>query len=388
MINVLHLINYPGKGGAERYILSLIEKLNNKGCRFYIAYSEKGPMIKQARDMGVKTFNIPMKNPYDLKAAVRLKALCRELHIDVVHTHFLRENYVSIFSKLIGNRVVLINTNHLLNDKSVSVKRVNKLLTCWDDRIIAVSNAVKDRLVSEGVNPFIIQVIHNGVDMRYWKGRPGFNIRKELGIEKEDFVVTSVARFSHEKGHIFLMEVIKEFKKIISSEDVKMPVRIKFVLVGEGEMFDECKTLSKIFGIYEDIVFTGFRSDVKSILLESDLYISHSESEALGLPILEALAVGLPVVATNAGGPSEIINEQNRCGIIVDYGDVEGFAKAIIKLATNEEFYTMCKANTTSTILDKFNLDNTVWETYNLYKTCVEEKSSRKNFSKSKKDTK
>ena len=116
----------------------------------------------------------------------------------------------------------------------------------------------------------------------------------------------------------------------------------------------------------------GYRSDIKTILYDSDLYVSHSKSEALGIAILEALACGLPVVATSAGGPSEIVNEDSKCGVLVDYGDAEGFAAALLKFITDREFYVACKENAPATVRKKFNLDETAQQTYNLYNRCLE----------------
>ena len=367
MLNILHLINYPGKGGSEKYILSLMEKLHDKSCKIYFGYSEPGPMLKRVKALGVQIYNIPMRSPCDVKAAKTLKALCRELSIDVVHTHFLRENCISILSKFLGNRVVIINSNHLLLNTNIFKSLGNGLITLGDDRLIAVSNAVRKHLMAEGVITQKITVIHNGVDIDYWKGRRNYNIRREFGIDRNDFVIVSTARFSEEKGHIFLLESIKQLKKICNSSTEGLFDRFKFILAGDGEMFEESKELAEMLGISGSIFFAGYRSDIKKILHGSDLYVSHSKSEALGISILEALACSLPVVATNSGGPSEIITGKSNCGILIEYGDTDAFAKAIMRFASDSKFYKTCKDNAYKTVEVDFNLDKTVEETYNLY---------------------
>ena len=367
MIKVLHLINYPGRGGSERYILSLAEKLHNRECLFYLGYSMDGPMLDQARALGIQTLNIPMSRPYDLRAARMLRELCDELSVDVIHTHFLRENYISIFSKMMGNKAALINTRHLLNNYGVLLKAAGRFFSLFVNRTIAVSNAVKERMVAEGTDPRLIEVIYNGVDTEYWKGRRNYKVRDEMGLDRDDFVVISTARFSEEKGHLFFLEAIKVLKKNTSLNDDKA-ARIKFVLVGEGELLEECRSMARMLGVDEDVVFTGYRSDIRNMLHGSDLFISHSRSEALGISILEALSSGLPVIATNSGGPTEIISEQNGCGLIVEYGDTEGLAAAILRFASDKKFYKACRDNAGSTVNEKFNLDKTALDTYNLYK--------------------
>jgi len=372
MLKVLHLLNYPGRGGTERYILSLAEKLHNKSCKFYLGYSKGGPMLEQARKLGIKAINIPMRSPYDFKAAAKVKEVCEKFSIDVIHTHFLRENYVSIFSRLAGNRTALVNTHHMLAEKNMLLRLSNRLLTRLDDKITAVSDAVRERMIREGISPSKIEVIYNGVDPDYWKGRRSMKVRKELGISESDFVIASVARFSEEKGHAFLLESVKQFKKLMASKTSPKAEKVKFLLVGDGELFSECRKFAELLGVSDDVIFMGYRSDIKTILYDSDLYVSHSKSEALGISILEALACGLPVVATSAGGPSEIVNEDSKCGVLVDYGDAEGFAAALLKFITDREFYVACKENAPATVRKKFNLDETAQQTYNLYNRCLE----------------
>jgi glycosyltransferase involved in cell wall biosynthesis len=371
MINVLHLINYPGQGGSERYILSLAEKLHNRECRFYLGYSMEGPMLEQARELGIMTLNIPMSSPFDFRAAKMLKDVCEEFSVDVVHTHFLRENYVSIFSKIMGNKSSVINTSHLLTKKSLFLKLSNRVMTLKNDGIIAVSNAVRKQMIKEGINPKGIELIYNGVDVDYWKGRRDYRVRREFNIGRNDFLIVSIARFAEEKGHIFLLEAIKMFKKSFIPDGEKDSGKVRFILVGDGELLDECKKFAEMLGVSDDIIFTGFRNDIKSILHGSDLFISHSESEALGISILEALCSQLPVIAAKSGGPVEIINEGSNCGILVEYGDVDALTEAIIKFVTNKKFYKECKDNTLVTVEEKFNLDKTAQETYNLYKRCL-----------------
>jgi glycosyltransferase involved in cell wall biosynthesis len=125
-------------------------------------------------------------------------------------------------------------------------------------------------------------------------------------------------------------------------------------------------------GIDDLILFTGFFSDVTQLLHTSDLYVSHSQSEALGISILEALACGLPVVATDSGGPSEIVNEDNGVGILVDKNDAEGYARAIVKMITDRDFYDSCRKRTKSLVQSRFSLDHMADETFKVYQAVTD----------------
>lgn len=371
MINVLHLINYPGKGGSEGYILSLAEKLHGGECKFSLAYSMDGPMLKQAEAMGIATYNIPMKSPWDIKAASNVKKLCRELSIDVIHTHFLRENFVSVFSRFLGCRAALVNAVHMLDERTGVIKLANRFFSSFDDGIIAVSNSVRNILLSEGINSSKIRLIFNGVDIDVRCEKNNEGIREALGIKAGEYVITSAARFSEEKGHFFLLDAINYFKRTYKQGNDGNTPRVRFILAGDGVLLDECKKRADSLGIAEDIIFSGFCSDVNSLLGASDLFISHSIREAMGISILEALACGLPVVAINSGGPGEIVNDDTGCGILVEKGDAAGFAAAMSRMVRDREFYDFCRSRALITVKDMFNLDETAGATLDFYIECM-----------------
>lgn len=363
MLKVLQLMYNWGKGGYESYAVNLVEKLHNKECKFYIAYSEQLPMPETVESLGIETFHIPMRSPYDLSAAKKVAKLCNELSIDAVHTHFIRERYIAAFSRLMGNRARLIYTSHVVVPKKALLKLTNRLVSCLEYKIIAVCHAGREQMLQEGLNSKRIKVIHNGVDTAYWGDMTASTIREELGIGVDEFVITTTGRFNVEKGHMFLVESVKQLKLIAGNSARKF----RFLLVGDGDLLDSCKMLAGSLGVSEDIIFAGYRTDIKNILHGSNLYVSPSKTEALSMSIIEALASGLPVVATDVGGTSEIINEENGCGILVKYGDSRGMARSILDIMQDSRLYDRLKENALRTSREKFNLDNTIRETYNLY---------------------
>lgn len=365
MINVLHLINYAGKGGSEKYILTLIKNMQNKYCNFYVAYSEEGDLINELNSLDIEAIKLDMKNPLDLKAAIRLKKICKEKHIDVIHTHFLRENYISIFSKIMGNKIKIINTRHMLNNNGRVVSSANKLLSIFDSGFIAVSSAVKNELLNEGIASFKLHLIYTGIDIDYWKEPCKSTIRKEFNIDKEETVVTYIGRFSKEKGHGFLLKTIKSFNEINDAKADKK--RVRFLLVGDGELLNHYKEEVNNDSKCGNIIFAGYRKDIKNILLGTDIYTSPSESEAFGISVIEALASGLPVVATNIGGHKEILCHK-ECGELVNYGDIEANVKAIIRLLYDKELYEKFRANAKVVVEENFLVSKMISETYELYK--------------------
>lgn len=362
-MKILHLINYTGGGGTESYIYSLAQKLHNNNCEFFIAYSIKGDSFNKFKDLGIKMIHLPMNSPYDLKAAKKLKTICRENEIDVVHTHFLRENYISIISRFLGNKAKLINTRHMLDVNSKNVRLANRFMTRFNHSIIAVSRAVEELLIKELASDKKIELIYTGIDPDDWIVEET-SFRNEFKLDKDTLLLTSTARFSDEKGHKFLLDSIYHMKNNL--EDKNNLAKFKFVLVGNGKLLMDMINYSKELNIYDDIIFTGYRSDIANILNDSDIFICMSEKEAFGISIMEALASRLPVITTDSGGTREIISNKET-GILLDYGDIEALSKAILSLITDKELRDEYSREGFHLIEEKFSLDKTACQTYEIY---------------------
>lgn len=392
MHKILHMLNYLGNGGSEKYIYSLAKRLHGKTCEFYIAYSEDGPGRSAFEELGIELLPLSMDSPFDIKAAMRLRELCRSFSIETVHTHFLRENYIGAISKILGNKVRLINTRHMLLENPGTVVLANRIFTRFNYRIIAVSRHVRDSLIREGIGSDRITMIYNGVDPDEWSssmessgsgavsssGEPrrhtGSSFRKQMGIGDDEIVITSVSRFSPEKGHAFIIEVIRHFCGNLHKY-CRPGIRCRFILAADGPGIGEIKEKAKEYGLEDCIIFAGYVQNVKDLLKSSDIFIAHSKSEAFGIAIIEAMASGLPVITTASGGTAEIVNEELGNGILVEYGDIEKYADSIALLVNDESLRKQYAEKGLAAVRDHFSLDKTANETYNLY---VENMDKRK----------
>ncbi len=360
-------MNHAGKAGTERYVQSIIEKLNGDKIKAYFAYNEEGLLAEKLKAMGVETYKITMRNPFDLKAAFKLSRLCRRIGIDLVHTQYLRENYIALWSRLFNPKTKVMYTNHFILGNNALLKLFNRLLTPLESSIAAVCNRGRDMMISNGVNGGKIKVIFNGVDPEHWGEPYPSTMREEYGIDKDTFVMLCASRFAYDKGHKFLINSIAELKRIANQ-------RFKCVLANDGPFLEECKKQSEALGLGREIIFTGFRKDIENLIYGSDLYINSSAHEALSFAIIEVLASGLPVIATDMGGNSDIINPETNCGILVKYGDEKGLAQSINRVMEDRELQKELRLNALKTVREKFNLDKMVLETYNLYKeSCNKE---------------
>lgn len=367
MLKVLYLINHAGKAGTERYVQTLVEKLNNDRIKAYFAYNESGLLVDRMKELGVETYRIEMKNPFDIKAVIELNKLCRKLDIDLIHTQFLRENYIALLSKLLNPKVKVFYTNHFILYNNKFLRVTNRMLNPLRSDIIAVCNKGKEMMISNGVDGRKIKVIFNGVDVNYWGEKVESTMRKEFGIGEDEFVFLCASRFAHDKGHKFLINAVNELKKMTDK-------KFRCVLASDGPLLEECKNQVKELGLEKEVIFTGFRKDIKNLIYGSDLYINSSEHEALSFAIIEVLACGVPVIATDMAGNGDIINEETNCGILVEYNNPKGLAEAVIRIMKDKGLQRMLRENALKTVKNKFNLDKVTSETYNLYKESCKNK--------------
>ena len=263
-MKILYLINHAGKAGTEKYVLNLIKECKKKSIECFMAYNEEGLLLSQAKDEGIECFNVKMRNPFDLCAAKKLAEICREKNIDIIHTHYPRENYVAVLSRLFRKKTRVIYTCHLTLKTNFLWKITNKIITPHDAKIISVCNNGKELMVGNGVNPDKIDVIFNGIiykDTSHIKS----TIREELGIDDDTFVITTLARYHMAKGLPYFVRSIACLDKIIKR-------KYAVLIAGDGELFDEIKKQIAEAGLQDKILQLGFRKDAENILKCSDIF--------------------------------------------------------------------------------------------------------------------
>lgn len=360
-MNILHLIFSFERGGAETYILNIIERMKKKGVKFFVICDHKGSNHDRIEKVCSDVEIIKIDSILDIKAAYRIAKFCRDNNIDIIQSHFLRESFVAVLAKLFYPKVKVIWTMHLIYEEKRSILNfLNKFFSRGTSAIICVSDAVKQSLAEKGISCKKLVTVLNGVDTEYFKPTYNGNIREELGLEKDDVLLTTVSRFQEIKGHDFLIDVLNELK-------MNYDIKFKALLVGDGEEMDNIKNKVHNLNLENQVIFAGYREDIPRILTESDVYISPSKNEAISFSIMEALACGVPVVATEVGGVPEVINK-GKCGIMVNYGDEKEFAKAIFQLYNNKSEYEEMKKNSRQLIEKYFSLSNMIEKTYSLYK--------------------
>lgn len=359
-MNVLYLINFAGKAGTERYVENLVEHLHPEKAFCGLCYNVDGPLAEKMRAKGIPTHRIEMRHMLDLRAAKELAALCKSQGYEVIHAQYPRENYIALLSRRFGSGARVVFTSHLTLRQPWYWKLMNRIFTPGDHRIISVCSEGADIMKQNGVAADRIQVIFNGIDAT--APLPGDRgVLREFGIGDTERVISILARFAPEKGLDFLCQAIARVK-----QRTQVPFRV--LLMGDGELFDSIRSQAAHLGLEDTVILTGFRTDTAGLLAASDLYLNSSKcNEAMSFAILEALGAGLPVVATDVGGNSDLVHLGGKCGEILAYGDVEGYAAAIVKLLENDALraeYSRAARHKATHEFDLHRLLDAVYQTY------------------------
>ncbi len=365
MLKVLYLLNYAGKAGTERYVETLVKYLNGEKIQAYFAYNEGGLLVERMQEAGVSVRQIAMRRRFDLKAAKALAALCEEWDIDVVHCHYLREHYTALLAKRFNKKIRVVYTNHFVMANDAVTRISNRWMDKRQDQMIAVCNRGKEQLVANGWSGDRITVIFNAVDPAAWAGeRASSTLRAELGLAEEDFVMLCASRFADDKGHKYLIDSVKRLTEISS-------VPFTLVLAGDGPLLEPAREQVKRLGLEERVKFIGFRKDIKNLYKGADLYVNSSRHEALSFLIIEAMAAGLPVIATDMGGNRDIVNDEAGCGALVEYDNPESMAQAMKRLMEDPELLARCRENALKTIREKFEIHKLAQATFAVYQKAL-----------------
>ena len=369
-MRVLYLLNFAGKAGTERYVESLVKYLGPQGSgqvEPHFAYNTAGLLVERLEAMGVPTRQLPMNSRFDLKAAKALAALCGEWDIDLIHCHYLRENYIALLAKRYNKKVRVVYTNHFILANDLVTRISNRLLDKRQDRMIAVCNKGREQLITNGWSADKIQVVHNGVDLSAWSGtRTDSTLRAELGIPENRFLMLCASRFADDKGHSYLIRSVKALQGLTQ-------VPFTLVLAGDGELLEPTKALCSQLGLDSDVVkFIGFRKDMKNLFKAADLYINSSRHEALSFLIIEAMAAGLPAAITDMAGNPDILTGPEQGGVLLPYDDPEGTAKGLVPFLEDPDFLKRCRENAEKNVKERFELGKLSQDTYQVYKKAVQ----------------
>jgi glycosyltransferase involved in cell wall biosynthesis len=365
---LLRIITWLPVGGIEKRLVRVLSLLRNKYDITVCCIRDKqGAYENDLKDIGIRVRKIHMKSRLDPVGLYRLYKFMKNEKFDIVHTHMYRSNTPGrIAAKFAGIPVIIANLHNIDTWKTKKHFLVDRMLSRYTDKIIAVSDAVKEfNIKNSGIDPGKFATIYNGIDIEEFNKDFDYQTkRKELGVEKDELLVGIFARLYPQKGHKHFLEAASKINEII--------VNVKFMVVGEGPLESELKEQAMQLGIRGKVIFTGLRHDIPELLNIIDVSTLSSFKEGFSNIILESMAAGKPVVATDVGGNREAVINR-KTGFIVPPANIDKLANAIIKILDNKQLRIDMGRKAREHVA-KFSIQQMACQTDNLYKTSLAKK--------------
>jgi sugar transferase (PEP-CTERM/EpsH1 system associated) len=321
-LHVMHIVYALQPGGMEFGVVKVVNGLVGSGIRSSICSTApaRGPM-KALVAPGVEVFELQRREGNDLRLVWRLTRLLRRERPDIVHTHgwgTLVEGLVA--SRLAGVPVVVHGEHGTLQLKRRQ-RWVQRASWSCANQVLSVSTRLAEHMATEvGYAPGRIRTVRNGVDLSRFQAGRRREARLALGLPAEAVIVGTVGRLVPVKDQATLLEAVA----LLRGEGTQVAA----LLAGDGPLSGRLRQQAEALGISADVHLLGHRPDVELVLAALDVFVLPSLSEGLSNTILEAMATGLPVVATRVGGADELVID-GVTGILVPPGAPVQLAAAL-----------------------------------------------------------
>lgn len=368
-IGVMHIRDSSGFYGAERVILGLANNLDQGMIDFHLLCMNRGDrkgdsLVAAARRIGIKVSVVRVNGRLDLKAIREIRKLILRRKISIIHTHDFKSDLYGLLATL-GTNVKKVATAHGSTRDSF-VKRLYLLLTenityRFFDRVVAVSEDIEDKLVGLGIKPPKVVVVQNGLD---------YSLLREV-IPDSDLCIPDctgkkvfgiIGRIFPDKGHRFFIDA---FRRIKENHEA-----VAALIVGEGPSLHEVELLTQSLGLDDCIHYLGFSKDINSIYEILDYLVIPSLTEGLPNVLLEAMAAGVPVLATRVGDIPLLV-KQSRTGLVVPPGDVNSLFKAMNLMLLRPDFCREMAGNAKKLVEEKFSARDMALKTQKLYQNVL-----------------
>lgn len=344
-------------GGGERHFVDLTNALIARGHELFLAVVEDSPLLPElSRIHAGNILQLPFRKPFDLHTAWKLRRFARASRAEIIHAHMARDYPLAALAAGSGGLPRLVITRHVL----FPMGKMHKLTRRRVARVIAVSEAVADSLRAQNIFAHEqITVVRHGIELE--------RFRAVEAVKRNRLQVGMLGELSPVKGQI---DFVRAAEIISSQRD-----DVDFVMAGRDHSADGgyARSLKQMIAnsqLGHRMRLIESTVDLVGFLCELDVFVSASHSEAFGLAIVDAMACGVPVIATATGGASEIITDRET-GRLTPIGNVEELAKCIIELLDDSQHRELLSAAARKMVAELFALPRMISETETVYREVV-----------------
>lgn len=372
-ISILFVIDGLEFGGGERVFLQLAAGLRD-GYQLFVAAMPGGSFENELKRLKIQFLPIDISRRISLKPILQIKNIIRNKKIDLVHSQGARADF---FARVAGRiaRVPHIFCTIAMPVEGFDVGPLRKMIYRFMDWLseryvacfIVVSDSLKRTLIEGREIPAQRVVrIYNGIELdQYRLDAEHVNLRKEFGIPQDVLLIGAIGRMVWQKGFEYFIESIPAI--------IKTFPKVRILIVGDGPLRKSLEALSEELRVKDNVIFTGFRSDIKEILSAIDILVIPSLLEGFPMITLEAMAMAKPIVATNIDGITEQITDE-KDGILVPPKNSEALARAVIRVLADKESAKALGLAARKKVEQEFSVEKMVAETEKVYLSLLKDK--------------
>ncbi len=330
-IHIQHVLLSLQPGGLENGVVNVVNGLDPSRFRSSICcLKQAGEFANRIQQEHVQIHEMGLTGGNDCVLPLKLARLFRRTRTDIVHTRNPEAFFYGLLgARLAGVRAVIHSEHGRTFPDKLHRMFLQRLFIRFTDRVFAVSEQLKRDLATHvGLPASRIDVIYNGVNPDKFRGADRSAIRRELGVHDNEIIIGCVGRLAPVKNYGLLLQAVPG---LLTSHDVTV------MFVGEGTERPILEALTESLQIRQRVRFLGHRDDLRDLLAAMDVFVLPSHSEGMSNTLLEAMAAGVPVVASAVGGNTEIVRDQQD-GLIFPAGDIEQLHTRLALLCNNSPY--------------------------------------------------
>jgi glycosyltransferase involved in cell wall biosynthesis len=360
---ILYISELVELGGGEKSLLYFLERLDRTRYSPLVLCPEPGSLTDELRRLGVP-FRIERFTPVRTLAGVaplvsvgsilRVARVMRQERSELVHSNGYSGTILASLPAR-WRRIPLVWTAHgWSSGKGVK----GRFLNHFTSKVLAVSNPVKEFLCKPGrFSPGKVETLFLGVDPdQVASARSSTDLRSELGIPLHTPLIGMIARFQAIKGHLVFLRAAARIKAVLPECRFLLVGADVFRLPAERGYTEQVQEWIRELGLEKQVICTGFRTDIPRVLSILDSLALSSYRESFGVTLVEAMAAGVPAVATRCAGPEDII-EHGRSGLLVPVGDDLALSQALLSLLKDPAYARRLADAARQRVRDHFNIE-------------------------------
>lgn len=327
-ITVMHLRASNFVGGPEKQILEHFSRIDPQQFRVVLGSYVEGnddPLGDAAVTLGFQVVRIPSLSPLNPFSIYQLSSTLKQHNIELICTHGYKPNILGcLAAKAAGVPSIAISRGWTWENPKIRLyEKLDRLFLRFTDHIVAVSHGQKDKILTYGIRPDKVSVIHNAINLQNTATKPEPPLRQQLGLSNDALLIVSAGRLSPEKNYAAMIEAARQV--------CGRHPQAYFMVFGEGFLRPDLEQKIDASGLRGRFLLPGFRNDLQSLLPEIDIFMLPSFTEGLPNVALEAFANKKPIVASAVGGTPEVV-ENGVSGFLTTPEDVSTMVTSIQKL--------------------------------------------------------